>query len=139
MTRASPPFRVVELDHLVLRVSDLQAALGVYCDVLGCALERSLPELGLYQLRAGGQLIDIVPIGSELGGTAPRSEGANVDHFCLNVTPFDQEALLAWLAARGVSASTPARRYGAHGYGMSIYATDPDGNTVELKSGEPVL
>ena len=39
-------------------------------------------------------------------------------------------------ASAGGRASIPGevrRRYGAEGYGSSIYITDPDGNTVELK------
>ena len=133
------PFRVVEIDHLVLRVADLQASLGFYRDVLGCALERELPDLGLYQLRAGSQLIDLVPVGSPLGGTVPRGEGPNVDHFCLNVTPFDEPLLRSWLDRHGIDNSAASRRYGAHGFGLSVYVTDPDGNTVELKCGDPVL
>ena len=54
-------FQVLGLDHVVLRVRDIEPALGFYRDVLGCALERSLPEMGLYQLRAGRSLIDLVP------------------------------------------------------------------------------
>ena len=134
-----PPFRVLELDHLVLRVANLEAALGFYVGILGSKLERALPDAGLYQLRAGSHLIDLVPIGTQLGGTAPRAEGINVDHFCLNLDPFDETLLLDWLHEHGVQASEPTRRYGAHGLGTSIYVADPDGNTVELKSGAPVL
>ena len=133
------PFHVVELDHLVLRVASLQASLAFYRDVLGCKLERELPELGLYQLRAGSQLIDLVPIGTKLGGDAVVRGGRNLDHFCLNGAPFDEAALREWLQAHAVVASESGRRYGAHGYGTSLYVTDPDGNTVELKAVTPVL
>lgn len=136
---SAPPFRVVELDHVVLRVASLAASLQFYAGVLGCRLERELPDLGLYQLRAGSQLIDLVPIGTELGGTLPRAEGTNVDHFCLNIDPFDVSSLQQWLHSQGVHPSEPAQRYGAHGYGTSVYVSDPDGNTVELKSGTAAL
>ena len=139
MTTPKRPFRVVEIDHLVLRVADLAASLGFYCEALGCTLERELPDLGLYQLRAGHQLIDLVPIGSALGGKTPRGPGTNMDHFCINITPFDAGDLSGWLDVHGIKHSDSARRYGAHGFGTSVYVTDPDGNTVELKSWEPVL
>ena len=46
-------FQALGLDHVVLRVRDIEPALGFYRDVLGCSIERSLEEMGLYQLRAG--------------------------------------------------------------------------------------
>ena len=46
---------------------------------------------------------------------------------------FDEAALRAHLAAHGVEAGETGRRYGATGFGPSIYLRDPDGNVVELK------
>ncbi len=129
-------FQVLGLDHVVLRVRDIEPALGFYHDVLGCTLERSLEEMGLYQLRAGRSLIDLVPVESELGrmgGAPPGSEGRNVDHIALRIDPFDAEALRTHLETHGIAMGEVARRYGAEGQGPSIYIEDPDGNTVELK------
>ena len=129
-------FQVLGLDHVVLRVRDIDRALAFYRDVLGCALERSLEDFGLYQLRAGRSLIDLVPVESELGrmgGAPPGSDGRNMDHFALAIVPFDPEALRAHLEAHGIAMGEVARRYGAEGQGPSIYIEDPDGNTVELK------
>jgi glyoxylase I family protein len=128
--------RIRDIDHVVLRVADLEAALAFYTGVLGCAVERRRDELGLTQLRAGRSLIDLVvvdgPLG-RLGGAAPGREGHNVDHFCLRVDPFDLPAILRDLAAAGVRVGEVGTRYGAEGNGPSIYILDPDGNTVELK------
>ena len=129
-------FQVLGLDHVVLRVRDIERALAFYRDVLGCALERSLEELGLYQLRAGSSLIDLVPVEGELGrmgGAPPGPDGRNVDHIALRIEPFDPEALRTHLQAHGITMGEVARRYGAEGQGPSIYIEDPDGNTVELK------
>ena len=127
---------VREIDHVVLRVTDLAAMLRFYRDVLGCPLERSQEEIGLYQLRAGRSLIDLVPVDGKLGamgGAAPGPEGRNMDHLCLRVDPFDVEAIRRHLAEHGIEAGDVAMRYGAEGEGPSIYLTDPEGNTVELK------
>lgn len=124
------------IDHLVLRVIDLDAMLRFYVDVLGCRIERRQDEIGLVQLRAGGSLIDLVPVDGKLGrmgGAAPGSEGRNMDHFCLRVEPFDAGAIRAHLAAHGVGAGPTESRYGAEGEGPSIYLADPEGNVVELK------
>ena len=123
---------VAGLDHLVLRVADLDRAIRFYEDVLGCHVERRLDEPKLVQLRAGTSMIDLVP-----GGGAPRSEeaaaGRNLDHFAVRISTFDFPALAAHLRGHGVAVGEVRRRYGAEGYGSSLYITDPDGNVVELK------
>ncbi len=129
--------RIKKLDHVVLRTQDAERMVGFYCNVLGCTVERRpSPELGLVQLRAGDALIDIVAVDSELGrlgGAAPGKEGRNMDHFCVRLEPFSEEAIRAHLAEYGVVGSNLETRYGAEGSGPSIYIQDPDGNTVELK------
>jgi glyoxylase I family protein len=128
--------KVREIDHLVLRVVDLDAMLKFYCDVLGCTIERRQEAIGLVQLRAGRSLLDLVPVDGPLGsagGAAPGKEGRNLDHFCFRVEPFDEPAIRRHLAANGVDAAPTAVRYGAEGDGPSIYVTDPEGNVVELK------
>jgi catechol 2,3-dioxygenase-like lactoylglutathione lyase family enzyme len=131
---ADPPFAVRGIDHIVLRVHDLERALGFYRDVLGCRIEREQPELGLTQLRAGHSLIDLVSLEGVLGRALPaRSAGPNVDHFCLTLAPFEEARLAAWLRTHGVSCGEAAARYGAEGEGPSLYVEDPDGNRVELK------
>jgi glyoxylase I family protein len=128
------------IDHLVLRVIDIERMIAFYKDVLGCALERSRDDIGLYQLRAGNSLIDLVPISGKLGamgGGAPGKHDLNLDHFCLQVEPFDAEAITAYLQTHGVSADAVQTRYGAKGDGPSMFVRDPEGNSVELK-GPPV-
>jgi catechol 2,3-dioxygenase-like lactoylglutathione lyase family enzyme len=128
--------RISGLDHVVLRVSDLDAMMAFYTDVLGCPVEKIQKDLGLYQLRAGSALIDLVPVDGPLGrkgGAAPGAEGRNLDHFCLRVEPFDAQAIIAHLRSHGADPAPVASRYGAEGQGPSIYVTDPEGNVVELK------
>lgn len=133
--------RIRDIDHLVLRVVDLDGMLRFYCDVLGCTIERRQDSIGLVQLRAGRSLVDLVPIGGELGragGAAPGIEGRNLDHFCFRVEPFDEARIRSMLEAHGVVAGPTESRYGAEGEGPSIYVTDPEGNVVELK-GPPSI
>ncbi len=131
------PFAVQRIDHVVLRVADLERSIAFYGRVLGCHVERRREDLGLVHLRAGASQIDLVAVDGPLGrpgGAAAGPEGHNVDHFALRVDPFDDAAIGAWLVAAGLPAPAAAEpRFGAEGEGPSVYLRDPDGNTVELK------
>ena len=128
--------RILGLDHIVLRVSDMERMIAFWRDVLGCEVEKVQADLGLVHIRAGAVLIDLVDIAGKLGregGRAAGAEGRNLDHFCLRVEPFDPAAIRARLEAHRVPVEAPKRRFGAEGYGDSIYLTDPEGNRIELK------
>jgi catechol 2,3-dioxygenase-like lactoylglutathione lyase family enzyme len=132
-----------EIDHVVLRVRDMGAMRRFYCDVLGAEHVAWRPEFGMSHLKVGASMIDLVAVDGPLGkagGAAPGKEGRNMDHLCLRIEPFDQEAIVAHLRRLGVAVGEIRRRYGAEGNGISIYVTDPEGNTVELKGpsdGQP--
>ncbi|WP_270937437.1 VOC family protein [Falsiroseomonas oryzae] len=131
-----PPYDRIALDHVVLRVEDLDRMVGFYRDVLGCEEAHRQDALGLVHLRAGPALIDLVWIGGKLGrsGAAPDRERPNLDHLCLAVSPWDEAALRAHLAAHGVEAEPAATRYGGGGPAPSIYFRDPEGNAVEIRA-----
>jgi glyoxylase I family protein len=122
-----PALRVKGLDHVVLRVADMDRAIAFYEQVLGLHVERRLESIGLVQLRAGVAMIDLVP------RTEDEDDGRNMDHFAVQIEEMDVPALTAHLKRHGIDPGEVRRRYGAEGYGSSIYVTDPDGNTVELK------
>ena len=126
------PFAILGIDHIVLRAADPAALERFYLDVLGCAFEKRQGKLT--QLRAGQALIDIVPA-DELGPARGTSStgGANLDHLCLRVEPFDAAAIAKHFAAHGVKCGEETSRYGAEGQGPSVYLTDPEGNSIELK------
>jgi glyoxylase I family protein len=132
----APPFTLRAIDHVVLRVRDLAASLHFYCDVLGCSVDKRQEGIGLIQVRAGLSLIDLVPLDGMLGkrgGAGPGREGRNLDHFAIQIAPFDEANIRAHLAAHGIAIVESGQRYGAEGTGPSVYIVDPDGNTVELK------
>lgn len=132
----SAPFRVRDIDHYVLRVSDLEGMIEFYSRVLGCGAEWRRPDLGLVHLRAGSAMIDLVPVTGPLGakgGAAPGAQGRNLDHVCLRVEPFEPDAIVRHLQSHRVRMGETRPRFGAQGESVSIYAYDPEGNLVELK------
>ena len=127
---------IKSLDHLVLRVRDLEAMIAFYTEVLGLTVERRSDQIGLVQLRAGTQLVDLVDAGGPLGregGAPPGEAGRNLDHFCLNIEDFDLGRVTAHLKTHGVAVGESGRRYGAGGFGVSVYLKDPEGNGLELR------
>ena len=132
--------QIQDIDHIVLRVRDLERMISFYCDVIGCKVEWRRPERGLVHLRAGSCMIDLVNVDGptgQRGGPAPGADGHNLDHLCLRVKGFEVEPLVKHLEKHGIEVGRIADRFGADGRGMSIYMKDPEGNTVELKGAKP--
>jgi glyoxylase I family protein len=140
------PFALVGLDHVVLRVPDMERALNFYIGVLGATEERRLDKIGLVQLRVGRSLIDLIDLAKWAKDTKLAPETFNVDHICLRIEPFEEAQLTRYLTMHGVEIHEKGERYGAEGNGPSIYLRDPFQNVIELKgpsqpqaATEPVL
>jgi catechol 2,3-dioxygenase-like lactoylglutathione lyase family enzyme len=122
--------QVTGLDHVVLRVADVERSLGFYTGTLGLGAER------VEQWRAGevlfpsvridaSTIIDLLPTGEN------EAVGRNVDHLCLVIDRQDLQAL----ADSGTFdvVGGPAELFGARGQGQGLYVRDPDGNVIELR------
>ncbi len=128
--------RLLGIDHVVIRARDPVLMERFYIDVLGCTVERRQDEIGLVQLRAGAQLIDLVDVAKRLGrmgGAAPGPEGHNMDHLCLRVIDFDVDTVRDHLETHGVEVGDIGERYGSTGEAVSLYLSDPEGNGLELR------
>src|SRR3546814_15419652 len=89
-----------------------------YKEVLGCTDEREQPEIGLYQLRAGHALIELITIAGKLGamgGAAPGTGGRNLDHLALALDGFDDAEIRAPLARHGLAVEQAGPTLGADG------------------------
>ncbi|MFC6988906.1 VOC family protein [Haloplanus sp. GCM10025708] len=128
---------VVDVDHVALRVSDVDRALAFYHDLLGLPIrDRERFESGevpYVAVAAGGRHLHLVPTDDpfDVGG----------EHVCLLVrsdeiaTREQLTRLLDELREAGVTveAGEPRKRYGAYGRDWAAYVRDPDGRRVELK------
>ncbi|MBS0518317.1 MAG: VOC family protein [Proteobacteria bacterium] len=119
-------FHVERIDHVVLRVRDLEGMVRFYEQALGFEVERTLETLKLVQMRAGASLLDLIQ------GERPAS-GGNMDHLCFRIEPFDRDEIVARLSPLGIAVGETVQRYGAEGSGPSVYFHDPEGNQIELK------
>jgi len=134
-----PLVKITEMDHIVLRVKDVEVSLRFYTETLGLKSER------VEQWRAGeirfpsARLNDDTIIDLFASDQEPiaRDGVRNQDHFCMVIEPTDMEELKARFEALGVGIqSGPGKRWGSHGDGISLYLYDPDNNVVELRHYE---
>jgi catechol 2,3-dioxygenase-like lactoylglutathione lyase family enzyme len=131
---------VIALDHFVLRVRNLDAALAFYRDLLGLGVEflddYRAGRRPFVSVRVGQQLLDLVP-DSTYDPDAGRNAGGFL-HCCVGLRG-RLDAIIPWLRERGVNVleDRPVMRMGATGMGLSIYVTDPDGYVIELKEHAP--
>jgi catechol 2,3-dioxygenase-like lactoylglutathione lyase family enzyme len=116
------------IDHVVIKVADLDRSIRFYCDVLGCTLEWRRDEIALAHLRVGSAFVDLLASPS-----MPSDSARNMDHLCLTVADFDVDHVRRHLQDHGIVVGAAAERFGASGWGQSLYVTDPDGNGLELR------
>jgi catechol 2,3-dioxygenase-like lactoylglutathione lyase family enzyme len=129
---------VVDIDHVAIRVTDLEASLLFYRDLLGMEVrdrERyDAGEVPYVAVVGGGRHIHLVPSEDEeidVGG----------DHMCLLLRSAEMDtrdeigALIEHLREEGITVETgePYKRYGAYGRDWAVYVRDPDDRRVELK------
>ena len=130
--------KITAMDHIVLNVPDINRSLAFYMDVLGLEPERldqfRRGEVPFPSVRVSADtVIDLFPMkpGEALGG-GPGLQ--NLNHFTMVVEAADFEAFQKHLAEHGVRIEDgPGRRWGARGYGQSVYFRDPDGNRIEVR------
>lgn len=116
------------LDHVAIRVADVEASAKWYCEVLG--LKRyHLPEWGDFPifLLSGKSGIALFPANATEPAQDPNSKGVKIDHFAFHVTRVNFEK-----AQRRYFDLNLEFNLQNHHYFQSIYTKDPDGHTVEL-------
>ena len=120
--------RIASLDHLVLTVASIPAAIEFY-ERLGMRAETFGD--GRSALRFGSQKINLHEAGSEFQPHAGRPVPGSGD-LCFLIDG-SLDAAAAALRAAGVPIELgPVEREGAIGRLESLYVRDPDGNLVEL-------
>ncbi len=131
-----PLVKITEMDHIVLRVGDVEESLRFYSQLLGLKLERvdewRRGEAPFPSARLNDDtIIDFFASNQPAIG---KDGVKNQDHFCMVIEPTDMEALKASFEALGVEIQGgPGKRWGSHGDGISLYVYDPENNVVELR------
>ena len=128
--------KITEMDHIVLRVKDVEVSLKFYCETLGMQSERvdqwKAGEVRFPSARLNADtIIDFFATDQE---TIAKDGVKNQDHYCMVIESTDMDELKAKFEAMGVEIQAgPGKRWGSHGDGISLYIYDPDNNVVELR------
>lgn len=120
------------LDHLALKVTDMDKSVHFYHQVLGLGLLRTSgpnAEGGRSAvLQAGGQKLDLFSRPDFV--PADKDKPVGMDHLCLLMNATSVEDLMTYLQEAGVEIFWgPVERHGS----TSVYVYDPDGVHVELR------
>ena len=124
--------RPKSLDHLALKVTDMDKTLHFYHQVLGMELLRTSgpnAEGGRSAvLQAGGQKIDVFYRPDFV--SADKDKPVGMDHLCLIMETDSVEDIMTELQQADVEIFWgPVERHGS----TSVYVYDPDGVHVELR------
>lgn len=119
------------VDHVVITVSELDAALEFYQEAVGLEVVDRNEEGTLATLRAGSQLVRLQTEGrkSPLMASDPVPGGTDM---CF-VSPDAPEVTAARFQRAGAPVvAGPVEKHGSRGPMMSVYARDPDGSLIEV-------
>lgn len=134
--QTQPLVKITEMDHIVLRVKDVEVALRFYTELLGLKPER-VEQWGAGAVRFPSARLNedtIIDFFAADQQPIDRNSARNQDHFCMVIEPTDMNELKSRFEAAGVEIQAgPGTRWGSHGDGISLYIYDPDDNVVELR------
>ena len=132
-------FALRKIGHVVLNVSDLDASVRFYTDVLGMKVSDRYPDSmmpgGMVFLRCGTDHHGVALVGggqkNEGGRETNKAAGGSLNHFAFEVGSLDEVfRARAWLQKQGVRIVFEGRRRA--GCQIAVEFLDPDGNNLEI-------
>lgn len=117
------------LDHLVVTVSDVDAAVDFYTRVLG--LEARYRDAERVDLVLGDMALRLHQHNTSIDPKADRPTPGSLDMCFRSILPLDE--VKSHLEALQIPIEQgPLPRQGASGAILSLYLRDPDGNLIEI-------
>ncbi len=131
IAQAQNPMHILDLDHLVLTVKNLDATIRFYTTVLG--MEAVTFGDNRHALVFGDKKINLHPLKSDIQPRAHAPKAGSADLCFRLATPIEE--VIAELQQHGITIeSGPVRRTGAYSALISVYLRDPDQNLIELSN-----
>jgi len=122
---------MIQLDHVILKVNDLEPSIDFYTSILGFTLEGTDGPFTLLRVNADF-LLQLVPSGTP-----------GFEHYAFAVSPSDFDAIFARIKAAGVgygptfdtvgTNTGPGEEAGARGKAPTLYFNDPNNHLFEIR------
>jgi catechol 2,3-dioxygenase-like lactoylglutathione lyase family enzyme len=129
-TDTSQPFQLRKIGHVVLNVTDLDASVRFYTDVLGLEVSDRYPD----SMVSGGMVFlryNTDHHGIALVGGARTAASSSLNHFAFEVGTVDEVfQAREWLRKHDVPLVFEGRRRA--GCQVAVEFKDPDGNNLEI-------
>src|SRR6202166_145458 len=109
-------FKAVGVNHVTLRVPDVQRSTKFYQEVFGMPMRKSAPTVNILSLNQN----------CFFGIEAAKDKGPAVDHFSLGIQGFKSEEAAAKLKKRGLKLDGVSKE--------GLKFVDPDGMLVQLNA-----
>jgi catechol 2,3-dioxygenase-like lactoylglutathione lyase family enzyme len=109
-------FKAVGVNHVTLRVPDVQRSTTFYQELFGMPMRKSAPTVNILSLNPN----------CFFGIEAAKEKGPAVDHFSLGIQNFKSEEAAAKLKKRGVKLDGVSKE--------GLKFVDPDGLLVQLNA-----
>lgn len=119
------------LDHIIMKVVDLEASITFYRDVLGFALEGTDGPFTL------------IRVGPECQLQLVQTPTNGMEHYAFAVSKTEFDAIMARLEARGIghgpsfntvgTNTGPGEETGARGVAPTLYFNDPSQHLLEIR------
>ena len=147
MSETASPFALRKLGHVVLNVTDLEASVRFYTEVLGLQVSDRYPATmmpgGMVFMRCSTDHHGVALVGGAAKRDKPAAEhdwratgeaASSLNHFAFEVgSPDEVFRARAWLRKHGVPIVFEGRRRA--GCQIAVEFHDPDGNNLEIYWG----
>lgn len=119
-------FRGRSINHLNIRVTDLDRSESFYRRLLGLPVRRPVVGAAFALDFPGGGSISLCPLSVPTCGVKPNAKPGDIDHFGVGIDNFDAARVESQLKAAGFDQ--------VRGAGTSVFVADPDGTAVQLSA-----
>jgi catechol 2,3-dioxygenase-like lactoylglutathione lyase family enzyme len=125
---------MASLDHIILKVNDLEASVSFYTEVMGFTLEGVDGPFTVLKVGPDCQL-QLAPWGTP-----------GLEHYAFSVSKSEFQDIFARMKARGIAFgptfdsvglnTSPGQESGARGIAPTLYFNDPNKHLIEIRTYE---
>lgn len=126
--------KIVNLDHFVLTVKDIQKSKVFYEKIIGLPLIKERTTSDVVTFSCGNALLKLRKLSNDVGAIVADNLAVGDFDFCLETKSPIEDIVEEFKKDEIPIELDPVITHGAKGKMNSVYVRDPDGNLVEISS-----